>query len=197
MALHDRVEKGGGAEGDSTDDTGWEGGMNEPSETERERDLADARASIGPGLDLLLDLLADSADLADVCPVPGCGARLVGVKGHLECPRCHRVAEGCCEGGRPPGSCSGNRTEDWVASASLRRGDCPMVRFPRRRAASPIMAKEKAMSMSIGPFTISGSASNIILLYTSCHVLIGFVMGWSMRGLFVRKKETDRPGGVD
>jgi hypothetical protein len=55
------------------------------------------------------------------------------------------------------------------------------------------MAKEKAMSMQFGPFTISGSASNIILLYTSCHVLIGFVMGWCLRGLFVRKKETDKP----
>jgi hypothetical protein len=37
-------------------------------------------------------------------PCPACGGRLAEVKAKLVCERCHRIAEGCCEG-QPPRHC--------------------------------------------------------------------------------------------
>jgi hypothetical protein len=34
------------------------------------------------------------------CACPHCGGPLIEIRGHLECRKCHRVTEGCCEGGR-------------------------------------------------------------------------------------------------
>jgi hypothetical protein len=34
---------------------------------------------------------------AGVCPI--CAGRLIEIRGHLECRLCHRLVEGCCEGG--------------------------------------------------------------------------------------------------
>ncbi|WP_186775740.1 hypothetical protein [Rubripirellula tenax] len=32
------------------------------------------------------------------CPV--CGGSMIDIRGKLQCTRCHRICETCCEGGR-------------------------------------------------------------------------------------------------
>lgn len=47
---------------------------------------------------------ADDAKEADDSPVftpacPVCGGHLIDIRGKLQCERCHRICESCCEGG--------------------------------------------------------------------------------------------------
>jgi hypothetical protein len=45
---------------------------------------------------------AESQENAGNC-VPGCpvcGGHLIDIRGKLQCSRCHRICETCCEGGR-------------------------------------------------------------------------------------------------
>jgi hypothetical protein len=44
---------------------------------------------------------AERGELANVGEpaCPACGGRLVEIRAKLQCSRCHRICEGCCEGG--------------------------------------------------------------------------------------------------
>ncbi|TWT80484.1 hypothetical protein CA13_19030 [Planctomycetes bacterium CA13] len=39
-----------------------------------------------------------SASCDPACPV--CGGSLIDIRGKLQCTKCHRICETCCEGGR-------------------------------------------------------------------------------------------------
>jgi hypothetical protein len=41
---------------------------------------------------------AGAATGLGVCPA--CGGTVLEIRGHTECRQCHRLIEGCCEGGR-------------------------------------------------------------------------------------------------
>ncbi len=40
----------------------------------------------------------ESPECRPACPV--CGGELIEIRAKLQCSRCHRICETCCEGGR-------------------------------------------------------------------------------------------------